>query len=435
MTEDPRHRGRGYAFFARMFGSAVTSQALLSAANLLIGLLLIRRASDHQYGYYVLASSALILLASLQNAFFNPPLSVRLPRLDDAGRRDLVGGLYREQRRIAGTLAAVGAAIAIVLWGAGVLDARTGPLVLVTIAAAAVVLNREFFRMVLFAYRHASDVMRADALQVTVLVGGVLLATMTAEPAVGAIVTIGVAAALSAIVLVRASRRVESWQRHSRPEILREIAPLAAWSTFGAAIHWTFSQGYSWLVAGTLDLAAVAAIAATRLTVMPLNLLSTGIGQLMLPLVSRWLHDHGPMRVLRRVVLFAAGMVGASLCYLAALWLFRDWIFGSVLHKEVAQRDELLMLWSATFVVMVVRDQLLYFLAARELFRSLTSLVLLSAISALLVSYVAMQYLGAPGAPLGVLVGETINLCGIVILSFCEARRRYAAPSLAASES
>src|SRR5262249_9333030 len=77
----------------------------------------------------------------------------------------------------------------------------------------------------------------------------------------------------------------------------------------------------------------------------------------------------------------------------------------------------------------------LYFLAARELFRSLTSLVLLSAVSALLVSYVAMQHLGAPGAPLGVLVGESINLCGILVLSFCEVRRRYAAPSLAASGS
>jgi O-antigen/teichoic acid export membrane protein len=434
VTEAPRG-GRGYAIFARMFGSAVTSQALLSAASLIIGLVLIRRASDHQYGYYVLGSSALILLASLQNAFFNPPLSVRLPRLDSAARAALVGGLYREQRRIAGTLALVAGGIAAVLWAAGVLDAQTGPIVLVTILAAVVVLNREFFRMVLFAYRHASDVLRADALQVAVLVFGVFLATTTAAPAAGAILTIGVAAAVSAVLLVRAAKRVESWQLHARPEILREIAPLAAWSTFGAAIHWTFSQGYSWLVAGTLDLAAVAAIAATRLTVMPLNLLSTGIGQLMLPLVSRWLHDHGPMWVLRRVILFAAGMVAASLCYIAALWLLRDWIFSSVLHKEVAQRDALLMLWSATFVVMVVRDQLLYFLAARELFRRLTSLVLLSAVSALLMSYVAMQHIGAPGAPLGVLVGETINLCGIVTLSFCEARRRYAAPSLAASES
>ena len=42
------------ASFAGMFSSAIVTQALLSAANLLVSLILIRRASDSQYGYFVL---------------------------------------------------------------------------------------------------------------------------------------------------------------------------------------------------------------------------------------------------------------------------------------------------------------------------------------------------------------------------------------------
>ena len=42
-----------------------------------------------------------------------------------------------------------------------------------------------------------------------------------------------------------------------------------------------------------LDVAAVAAFAATRLLVMPINLLSSGIGTLMLPLASGWMNAHG----------------------------------------------------------------------------------------------------------------------------------------------
>ena len=49
---------------ARMLGSAVTSQAVLSAASFAVGLLLIRHTSDLQYGYFILASSAVLLIAA-----------------------------------------------------------------------------------------------------------------------------------------------------------------------------------------------------------------------------------------------------------------------------------------------------------------------------------------------------------------------------------
>ena len=43
--------------------------------------------------------------------------------------------------------------------------------------------------------------------------------------------------------------------------LLRQIAPGAMWATAGAATHWLFSQSYSYIVAMTLDVTAVAAIA------------------------------------------------------------------------------------------------------------------------------------------------------------------------------
>src|SRR5580704_2233308 len=60
------------AGFARIFGGSVLSQGLLSATNLLAGLILVRRAPQAQYGYYVLIMSAVPLLAQLQSSFFNP---------------------------------------------------------------------------------------------------------------------------------------------------------------------------------------------------------------------------------------------------------------------------------------------------------------------------------------------------------------------------
>jgi O-antigen/teichoic acid export membrane protein len=231
------------------------------------------------------------------------------------------------------------------------------------------------------------------------------------------------------MLLSRTLRRHEPWNADGAHGILREIAPLAAWSTAGAGIHWAFSQGYIYLVAGTLDIATVAAIAATRLLIMPVNLLSTGIGSLMLPLASGWLHRHGAHVLWRRLCLSALGLGAATLCYLGVLWLLREWLFAVVLKKQFVQRDGLLMLWGAIFLVMVVRNQLTFLLAAQERFRALTSLTLASAVIALAACYWGMLRFGAAGALVGMLIGESISMAGVVILSLRYARHPLTAPA------
>ena len=412
-----RERQQRHLAFARLLSSAIVSQALLSAASFAIGLILIRNTTDLQYGYFILASGAIMLLVSLQNAFFNPPLAIRFSQLGVQGRSELVGGLYREQGRLLSALGVITIVTALGLWFVQVLDRYTGPLVLVTGLAALAILHREYFRMVLLAHRRPYDVLRMDVFYVVLMVAGVLGAIFTPAPAVMALFSLSMAAVVSGILLSQTLYRFEPWDIKGSPHILRDIAPLAAWSTAGAAIHWAFSQGYIYLVAGTLNVAAVAAIAATRLLLMPVNLLSTGIGSLMLPLASTWLQQHGVALVWRRLCLFAMGLAVVTLCYFAVLWWLRDWIFTVILNKEFAQRDALLMLWGGIFLVLVIRDQLVYLLAAQGRFRDLSYLTLACALIALAASYAGMLQFGVPGALVGILIGELINLAGIVILS------------------
>jgi O-antigen/teichoic acid export membrane protein len=360
-------------------------------------------------------------LTSLQNAFFGPPLAIHLSRLDRSGRSDLVGGLYREQRRILPIVGTLALGVAFGLWCTNGLHPDIGTLIVATLAATIAILYREYFRMVLLAYRRPHDVLRTDAYYVTLMVMGVFVATFTRTPAITAIFTLCLAAIASAFFLARTLRRHESWNAEGAKNILREIAPLAAWSTVGSAIHWTFSQGYIYLVAGMLDVTAVAAIAATRLLLMPMNLLSTGISSLMLPLASGWLNQHGATVLLRRLCLFAVGLAAATVLYFAVVWILRDWIFAVVLKKQFAQRDTLLILWGAIVLTMVVRNQLGYLLAAQARFRALTSLTAVSTAVALAVSYWGMLHFGATGALVGMLIGELINVAGVATHSFRKA--------------
>lgn len=408
--------------FVRMFGSAVITQAMLSAANLLVGLILIRRTPEAQYGYYVLVGNAVSLLISLQNSFIQPAMVTRMTRLDSVGRRDLIGGLFREQRQLLPLFALLATGVTALLWAGGWLGAGTSIVMLAAGIAIAAALFREFFRMVLLGYRRPGDVFRADAVYAVLLVAGAVVATLAPWQASAAVVALGVAACIGGVVLAWSLWRHEAWNIDGARGILLEIAPLATWSAAGAAIHWTFSQGYNYLVAGTLSVSAVAAIAGTRLLMMPINLLSTGIGTLMLPTTAGWLLHHPPQRVFRRLLLFTGGIALLAVIYIGIMWLMRDWIFTHVLKKTFAQRDLLLQLWSVTFVLMVCRDQLLYMLVARGRFRTLAALTLASALLSLTLSYVCMRHIGVIGALIGIVAGEMLNVTGITIFSYRESR-------------
>jgi O-antigen/teichoic acid export membrane protein len=417
---------RGALAMVPMLASAVAMQALLSGSNLLVGVILIRNTPDLQYGSYVLMLNGILLLTVLQQSFIQPQFVVRVSRANASERADLVGGLYREQRRLWPAAAALIVFVSLLLWFAGILQTPTFLIVLAAAAAVLATLFREFFRMVLLGYRKPLQVLGADAVYVVLLLGGALLATMTAAPAAVAGLTLAFAALIGGLFCSRALWRFEPWNIHGAPGILLAITPLGAWATTGAAAHWLFSQGYNYLVAAVLHVPAVAALAATRLTIMPVTLVSSGIGTMMLPTTAAWLNIHSAPTVLRRLLLFALGLSVASICYFGVIWFTRDWLFAHVLKRNFPQRDTLLLLWFAVSLMTLLRDQLLYLLSARQRFRLMTTLTLVSALFSILLSYVCMRYFGVIGALLGILAGELLNVIGLVVLSAIESQRHIA---------
>ncbi len=408
-----------------MFGSAIVDQALLSAASFAVGLILVRRTSDQQYGYYVLITNAVLLMVALQSSFIQPQLVTRMYGSDAAGRAQLVGGLNREQRRLLIWLATT-AVIGTLLLFLGHLINRGQMFILIAATAAVIAaLNREFFRMVLLGHRLTIKVLRADAVYVFALVGGVLAATFSPAPAATAAATTAISATLGGLLCARALWGFERWHKEGTRGILRQLAPLGTWSLVGSAVYWIVSQGYNYVVAGMLSVSAVAAIAATRLTTVPVGLLSIGIGTIMLPTAATWLNNYGPRGAFRRLILLAAALTSIAAIYFAALWWVRDWIFVHVLKRHIAQRDILLLLWWAITMLSVARDQLIYLLTVRHRFRLLTTVSMGNAIASLTVAYISIRHLGITGVLWGLLVGETLNVIGLIVLSMREIRASH----------
>jgi O-antigen/teichoic acid export membrane protein len=406
----------------RTFGMGLAIQALLSAANFAVGLILIRRTSDLQYSYYILATNALLLLTALQTSFVQPYIVRNITVRDAAGRFDMVGALVRANSRWVPLLCGIGIAVTAGVWGLRKITVEETLLVLVALLAGGMALSREFFRITLFAYRRPAAVLKADITYVTVLIAGAFLATLTSQPALVAVAFVGTAALLGFMMLRLALWRFEPWNTQSAEAVLGKIAAAGAWAILGSGIHWLLIQGYSYLVAGVLGVSDIAALAATRLTLMPVFVLSGGVSMLLFPMTARWVHDMGAKVAARRLLLLAAGLGTVALLYMLTMWLLRDWIFDVLLKKHFVQRDSLIVLWSAVFLVTLCRDQLATLPAARARFRDMTLMTGLSAIVWLLSSYFAMLKYGPLGAVIGILIGELVNMAGILVMIFKETR-------------
>lgn len=411
------------------FGMGLVMQTLLSGSNFLVGLILIRRTSDLQYSYYILATNALLLLTSLQTAFIQPYVVRNLTTLDESGRHHLIGGLVRTNARWVPILCGSGIAGTIVLLALRLVTPGAALLICVALAAGAMALSREFFRITLFGYRKPAAVLRADIAFVGLLVSGAFLATLASQTALLAVLGLGIAHLVAFVLLRRALWQIEPWDTHSTDQVMGKIAAAGAWAIFGAGIHWLLIQGYSYLTAAVLDVTDVASIAATRLTLMPVFVLSGGVSMLLFPMTSRWVHDLGTRAASRRLVLLVAGLGAAALLYMVLMWVLRDWIFTVLLKKSFAHRDPLILLWSAVFLVTLCRDQLATLPAARARFRDMTLITCVSAVIWLGTSYLAMIHFGPSGAVMGILAGEFVNICGIVFMIIRETRSHHAVPA------
>jgi len=408
--------------FLRMLSNAVLSQALLSAGNFLVGLLLIRRTAADEYAYYVLIVTAVLLLSGLQAAFIMPALVRCLTTSDLDGRRDFVGGALREQRRRMMIFAAACCGLLGLLWFFDFVRGSTALIVIAAIAAALSTLYREYFRMVLLAYRLPAQALKVDIFYVSLLVAGAYASTYTSVPAMTAALSLSLSGAVGGWLLSRMVWRHEGWNIRGSPHVLGEIAPLGTWAVIGAAIHWTFSQGYIYLVASTLGVTAVATVSATRLIMMPVNLMSSGIGSMTFPTVSKWLQEYPVRAVFHRLSWLATGIATLALMYFTAMWFARDWIFTYVIKGHFENRDTLLLMWGAVFLLMAVRDQMLFLPAGRGRYRIMAWLTLVTAVLSLAIGYAGMRMFGVVGALVGVLTGEGFNILGFLALSLREIR-------------
>jgi len=407
----------------RFFSSAVIDQAVLSAANLIIGLLLFRHSSDVEYGHFVLANVAIMLLISVQGAYVDGPLLVLAPRKPEQEQYDMLGAVVVDHRRFAFWLSLAAFVAVLGAWALHLIDPAMAFLAGAFVLAAYTSLRRDLLRYASLLLTRPQLMLLADGLFVLFQMGGSAFAAFGPFPAAAcALLALALANVIGQQPISRSIAKSPGWSRAEVPGLWKEMSSLGIWATIGVVIYWTSSQGSNYIIAARLDVAAVAGVAASSLLLKPINLLTTGVKGLLTPMAARWNHDEGLPKMMRRLALFATGLGGVSVLYCIALWFCRDWVRAIVLKKPIADFDGLLVLWMLIYLLGMVRDMFQAGLLVRKQFRPLAALALISTGTSLVVIWFGLGRFGVRGAMMGQVVGEGTNLAGVLLMSWWEFR-------------
>ncbi|MGO8858686.1 MAG: lipopolysaccharide biosynthesis protein [Steroidobacteraceae bacterium] len=401
----------------RQFSTTVVDQVVLSGANFIVGLLLIRRTSDADYGMFVLVQSAITLLISGQMAWLSSPLAVLAPGKTPALRRLMVGAVESSQRRFLRRASAVALVVPVLGYFLHYWTGLESLVVVLGIGACWTALQREYLRGVLLVYGRPQAMLRADLVNVAVLLTGALIAVYGPKPAVLWAVVALIASALAGETVARRSLAKDPGLPRGDPSpFWKEMRPLAVWATVGALTYWIYNQSYNYVLASRIDLTAVADVNAARLLLMPTIVLTVGVKTLLVPTAASWLAESSVGRLIRRLLLFATGIALIDVVYCIVLWIFRDLLSHDLLHKTIGNRDLLLILWAALSLIALYRDLLQTGLFALRKFRPLAGVTAVSAAASLTIMWLGIKTWGPAAALIGQVAGETINLVGVVVL-------------------
>jgi O-antigen/teichoic acid export membrane protein len=401
----------------RLFSSAIIDQVVLSGTSFLVGFLLIRYASDHNYAIYVLVQSTLLLLVTMHNSYLLGPLAILAPKLPVDERWQTIGSVKRTQRR----LLRIGAIPLLVLpllgYLSGFLDGLLASVIAAGILATWGALRREYLRGVLLIYSRPHTLLAADMVYAASLITGVAVAVIVGKQVVvGATCALVFAAWAGAAAAHRSLAIDPGWQEGRATTIWPRIHSLGFWSVLGSTIYWFLGQSYSYMLATRLDLKAVADVNATRLVLMPAFVLTIGVASLLGPSAATWYAQIGLRRLVRRLLIFLIAIGLLEVTYFAVIWIRRDWLIADFLHKNIHDRDRLLLLWAGVAVIALLRDVLQCALIAMGRLKSLAWQVGVSAAIAVALMWYGIAWWGPPAVLIGQIVGELINLAGIIFL-------------------
>jgi O-antigen/teichoic acid export membrane protein len=390
----------------------VADQALTSAENFAVGVILVRNCTKAEFGLFALGYGILVLGWSLIAALITAQMSAALSResLSREERQIQCGSLLRTLLVACIVTTSCGYILTLLLTQLHIVASHDTYYWLLLSSALPAVCLRDFMRRYFFQERSETRalLMDASALVLTIATLGTMAAlhaTHLNSVAVATLALGGLAVGIWGIVAGGLSP-----QKHRDAALggLRSLWLAGHWNIGATLVSWIQTQAYTFFVTAMLGLSGLATANAPRVLLTPITLLSTGLA---LPLLPRFANQrtnlHTVVSIRSLLALFVTTFVLVGF-YVLVLWLARDAFIPLILGNRYNDVWPCIMAWAIANVFTNVRIYYATFLLAKGGFRQLANANILSAVVVIGVTAPLIHFFGVLGSVYSIAAGELL---------------------------
>lgn len=398
-----------------MFGPAfrgVLDQALTSAENFAIGVILVRNCTKAEFGLYALGYGILILGWSLTAALITAQLPATYARqaLNLEERQRQCGALLRMLLIACGVVVAVGYVLAVLCTQLQITDFYSGLYWLMLASVLPGMCLRDFMRRYFFQEGTETRALSMDVAALILTIAALGSAAAIGLPhlnivATGTLAIGGLAVSIRGVVSSGLSPRKRSIGIRSD---FSSPWRGGVWNIGATLVSWVQNQAYTFFATVMLGLSGLATANAPRVLLTPITLLSTGLSLPLMPRFAKRRDNLGALLGARSatiLIVLTSLFVGL---YILALWLARDLLVHRLLGDRYSNVWSCIVAWAIANVFTNLRTYYTTFLLAKGQFRQLAAANVVSAVAVVCLTAPLIHCFGVVGSIYSFAVGELL---------------------------
>ena len=384
-------------------------QALLSALNLGLAVLLIHFASKQEYGLYA-------QLINLQ-AFFSPLhagvfVSAYLAIASKMDTRTQV--TYRTSMARAELVTTIASSVVVVIVCAAGSRLFGHTIAFATCIAFALALLglwwREFVRQIQFAMQRYDRTLNIDAIYCFTTGAMILLAIATVGlSATSVLWCMGVGALVATALPLIAAVRRDSVDSISIKSAVSMSWIMGRWEVLGSILTWGYAQSYVYFAALHGGLDAAAEVSAGRLLATPLSLMWASYANVLRPSASRLLAVESYEGAHRLALRSAGFVVVSSFLYAVAIYSLIPIINQKLFGSKFAQLQTLAMWWIAYTALTGISTVASSLLRSAMQFRQVFTRQVLSCMAAIVLLTLSLRFAATQSLIIALVAIELIS--------------------------
>ncbi len=385
---------------------ASVDQALTSATNFGVTLLLLKFVPKIEFGYFSIVLTILTYVTWVQNAIITTPLNVLLAAKTAEEEIKFSSSLFRGQIVFVTGFSVLTVSASLAYYF--LFDSTLIPLVIAASAFSIIgILSRSYFRQLAYAQELPGKALKQDMLFALFYIIFIAAAMFFSSLNI-VIVIIGMG--LSNIIVFTLYNIKESMKvtRDDIREAYRETWKLGRWSLVGITVTHFQTYSYQYLIAIMLGSLAVADNSASRLLISPLLFMQAGWGSIVRPRGAKLREQKKLDKFFKELILASiliAILISAYMIFIyAAGGFFQKFLFTDKYKDSM----EYVFYWGGVFIFQYIRANASYGLQVIKKFKNIALINMVTMVITIITSYLLILQYQIKGALIASMVGEII---------------------------